>query len=130
MVPRDWPQVTDFPVFGFPHIVEDDAIVVGSEPAPFFDALVAMARPQLSWTDRNDLDDVYGEPVDMGCFSDLLAVHELGHLFHVQSGFWFPQRADGRAAAFPCVRVAAHRRRHCSPAQTVTGTNLVSERTG
>jgi hypothetical protein len=90
--PRDWPRVTDFPVFGFPHIVEDDAIVVGSEPSPFFDELVAMLRPQLSETDRNDLDNVYGEPADVSRFSDLLAVHELGHVFHVQSGFWFPRR--------------------------------------
>jgi hypothetical protein len=35
---------------------------------------------------------VYGVPATVDAFCDLLAIHELGHLFHVQSGHWFPQR--------------------------------------
>ena len=49
-------------------------------------------RPQLSPTDLHDFNHVYGDPPEVGLFSDLMAVHELAHLYHAQSGFWFPQR--------------------------------------
>lgn len=90
--PQHWLDVTDFPVYGFPHFVGEDMLVVGSEPSRFFDGMAALARPQLSDTDRDAMDRVYGRPPAMDRFSDLLVIHELGHLFHTQSGHWFPQR--------------------------------------
>jgi len=72
--------------------VGDAAIVVGSEPAPFFTTPADIMRPQLSPADLHDFNHVYGDPPEVGLFSDLLAVHEPAHLYHAQSGFWFPQR--------------------------------------
>jgi hypothetical protein len=50
--PQDWSKVTDFPVFGFPLFVDDDLIVVGSEPSPFFDGMAAIAKAQAPDTER------------------------------------------------------------------------------
>lgn len=90
--PQDWSRVTDFPVFGFPHFVADDTIVGGSVPAPFFADLVAQPWPSLSEPTRAAMRATYGDPPDINDFAALLTVHELGHLYHVQSGFWFPER--------------------------------------
>jgi hypothetical protein len=90
--PRDWSQVTEFPVFGFPHFVGDDTIVVGAEPAPFFDDLLDTLWPRMSDPAHRRLRGVYGEPPGLHRFAELLVIHELAHLYHVQAGYWFPQR--------------------------------------
>jgi hypothetical protein len=90
--PEDWSRVTDFPVFGFPHFVGKRRIVVAGSAAPYFDSLFDMVRPGLGRDGRRRLRAVYGYPPDLQAFSDLLAIHELAHLFHCQAGFWFPER--------------------------------------
>ena len=41
---KDLSKVTSFPVFGFPHFVDDDIIVVGSQPSSSFDEKLS-SRP-------------------------------------------------------------------------------------
>jgi hypothetical protein len=90
LAPSDWDQLAGMPVFGFPHFIGDDTVVVGSVLAPFFAEIVDFWKPDLSEPTWSRLRDVYGDPPVVDGFSDLLAVHELGHLFHVQAGFWRP----------------------------------------
>jgi hypothetical protein len=90
LAPSDWDRLAGMPVFGFPHFIGDDTVVVGSVPAPFFAEIVDFWKPDLSEPTWRRLRDVYGDPPVVDGFSDLLAVHELGHLFHVQAGFWRP----------------------------------------
>jgi hypothetical protein len=90
LAPADWDGLAEMPVFGFPHFIGDDTIVVGSIPAPFFAEIFAFLEPDFSESTRRRLRDVYGDPPIVDGFADLLAVHELGHLFHVQAGFWKP----------------------------------------
>ena len=92
LAPDDWVRLSGYPVFGFPHFVGDDTILTGSIPPPFFDDLVAALWPQLSEETRGDVEEVYGRPPRIHPFADMLAVHELCHLYHQQSGFWFPER--------------------------------------
>jgi hypothetical protein len=90
LAPQDWDRLAEFPVFGFPHFIGDDTIVAGSVAAPFFGEIVDLLQPDLSEATRLRLQDVYGTPPMVDGFADLLAIHELGHLFHVQAGFWKP----------------------------------------
>jgi hypothetical protein len=93
LAPGDWGRVTPVPVFGFPHFVGEGTLVVAGTPAPFFDEqLVGLIRPGLDNEGRFRLRAVYGDPPRVQPFSDLLVVHELAHLYHAQSGFWFPER--------------------------------------
>ena len=92
VAPADWSQVTDFPVYGFPHFVGDDTIAVGGEPAPVFDQILELTWPGVSSALRDQMHATYGDPPQVQAFADLLVVHELAHLYHHQSGFWFPER--------------------------------------
>ncbi|HEY3084153.1 MAG TPA: hypothetical protein VGK28_01735 [Candidatus Dormibacteraeota bacterium] len=84
----DWERLPEKRVFGFPHFIGDDTIVVGGVPARFFGQIVEFLRPDLSEATLADFEAVYGSPPNVNAFADLLALHELGHLFHVQAGFW------------------------------------------
>jgi len=86
----DWDRLAEMPVFGFPHFIGDDTIVVGSTPAPFFAEIADFLRPDLFKATMRRLEEVYGPSQKVDRFAELLAVHELGHLFHVQAGFWRP----------------------------------------
>src|SRR6266487_2677387 len=62
LAPPDWDRLAEMPVFGFPHFIGDDTIVVGSGPAPFFGEIVAFLQPDLSEPMRRRLREVYGDP--------------------------------------------------------------------
>lgn len=103
VAPADWSKVTDFPVYGFPHFVGDDTIAVGGEPAPVFDHIVGLTWDRLTPLLRHEMHRAYGEPPNVQSFADLLVVHELAHLYHHQSGFWFPQRWIAELFANVCL---------------------------
>lgn len=90
LAPPDWDGIAEVSVFGFPHFIGDDTIVIGSLAAPFFDEIVEVLRPAASPETWTRMQAVYGDPPTVDQFADLLAIHELGHLFHVQAGFWTP----------------------------------------
>ena len=92
VAPADWSRITDFPVYGFPHFVGNDTIAVGGEPAPVFDHIVELTWDGIAPALRDRMEATYGDPPQVQSFADLLVIHELAHLYHHQSGFWFPER--------------------------------------
>ncbi len=92
--PEDWAEHAAFPLYGMPHYAEGEKIIVGDEPPDFWQGVVRMLDDVLTPAERAEAEAVYGTVdgrIDMASFSDLLAVHELGHLFHEQVPFAFPR---------------------------------------
>ena len=91
--PDDWPQVAPPElVYGLPHTTDDGTrLVVGAEPAGFFDATVRDYLPHTDQPTSRQLQAAYGQHLDLGPFVDAIVVHELGHLYHQQVPFEFPE---------------------------------------
>lgn len=78
----DWPRVASIPLYGMPH-ASGDKVVVGTDPAPFWNEIVDWFWPHLATATQQRLRDIYGDPVDLASsFPDLVVVHELSHLYH------------------------------------------------
>ena len=92
--PDDWAEHAAFPLYGMPHYTERDTIIVSAGPADFWQGVVRMLDGVLTQDQRAEVETVYGmadgKP-DMSAYADLIAVHELGHLFHEQVPFAFPR---------------------------------------
>lgn len=81
----DWPLYTKFPVYGMPHYNDDATLVVAAEDNDFWRSFLNVK--ELPEDIRLQAEKVYGLPdktVSMQAFFDLLAIHELGHAFHMQ----------------------------------------------
>jgi len=92
--PEDWPEHAAIPLYGMPHHAGRETIVVGDEPAGFWQGVVGMLDGVLTPARRAEAEATYGTVdgrIDISTFADLIAVHELGHLFHVQVPFAFPR---------------------------------------
>ena len=92
--PDDWAEHAAFPLYGMPHYTERDTIIVSAGPADFWQGVVRMPDGILTQDQRAEVETVYGTAdgkPDMSAFADLIAVHELGHLFHEQVPFAFPR---------------------------------------
>jgi hypothetical protein len=75
----DWPRVSDA-LYGLPNASNGTLVVAGAEP-PLWASFGEMVAP----ADRPELVDVYGDAdgtLRFGPFMDLVAVHEVGHVFH------------------------------------------------
>jgi len=83
----DWPSRTDTPVYGLPNAWNGTLVVAGTE-APFWEQLTEMVAP----ADQAELARVYGRDgaIRLGPFFDLVAVHEVAHIFH-QGSQHFPR---------------------------------------
>jgi hypothetical protein len=85
---KDWPEYTNFPVYGMPHYDDKKNLVVAAEDNEFWDSFI----PPLQGLPADmvgKLQKTYGQPdgsLSMRAFFDLLAIHELGHAFHFQAG--------------------------------------------
>jgi hypothetical protein len=91
---EDWADHAAFPLYGMPHYTEEGEIIVGDEPADFWQGVTLMLDGVLTRAQRAEAEATYGTVdgrIDMAPFADLLVVHELGHLFHVQVPFAFPR---------------------------------------
>ena len=76
----DWPSRTETPVYGLPNANNGTLVVAGTE-APFWGEVTEM----VAEVDRPELARVYGDAdgaIRLGSFFDLVAVHEVGHVFH------------------------------------------------
>jgi hypothetical protein len=76
----DWARVTETPVYGLPNAGNGTLVVAGDEP-PLWSAFAEMVQPE----DRAEFDAVYGTPdgsFRLAPFMDLVAVHEVAHVFH------------------------------------------------
>jgi hypothetical protein len=90
---EDWADHASFPLYGMPHS-DGGRIFIGTEPADFWRGAVGMLDGALTRDQRAEIESVYGTAdgrIDMNAFADLIAVHELGHLFHEQVPFAFPR---------------------------------------
>lgn len=86
--PEDWPNYTNFPVYGMPHYNDEQTLIVASEDNDFWRSFIPPLEvlPEgLAGQIRHTYTDEQGH-VSMKDFFDLLAIHELGHAFHFQAG--------------------------------------------
>lgn len=84
----DWSRKSEVSLYGLPNAGDGTLTVAGSE-APFWADLAEMVADE----DRPELAASYGQPdgqLRFGPFFDLVAVHEVGHLFH-QGVVHFPR---------------------------------------
>jgi hypothetical protein len=92
--PEDWQDHAAFPVYGMPHYGGAGDIFVGAAAADFFQGIVGLLDGVLNDEARTEMANVYGTAdgeLDVSEFADLLVVHELAHLYHVQFPFEFPR---------------------------------------
>jgi hypothetical protein len=85
----DWPSRTETPIYGLPNAGNETLVVAGTE-APLWGELTEM----VAEADRDVLARVYGTggggAIELGPFFDLVAVHEVAHVFH-QATQHFPR---------------------------------------
>jgi hypothetical protein len=91
--PDDWAELARRKVYGFPHPGADRiTIFVAATDSPLFDSALELLLDDLPASERPTFDMVYGSPPELGRFVDLLSLHELAHLFHLQVPFDIPRR--------------------------------------
>ena len=76
----DWPNATPVPTYGLPNASNGTLVVAGTEAA-LWDSFAEMVQPE----DRSEFEAAYAAPdgtIRLGPFMDLIAVHEVAHLFH------------------------------------------------
>jgi hypothetical protein len=89
---NDWAERAAIPLYGMPHYGEGGLIWVPATDAELFADLVRMTLEDAPDDERQSFVKVYGDPPNVQSFVDLLCVHELAHLYHVQAGFQFRHR--------------------------------------
>jgi hypothetical protein len=86
--PADWSTYTNFPVYGMPHYDDAQTLIVASDDNDFWKSFIP-SLDQLQSELAQQISDTYNDKnnlLTMRSFFDLLAIHELGHAFHVQGG--------------------------------------------
>jgi hypothetical protein len=76
----DWPNATQTPIYGLPNAWNGTLVVAGTE-APLWSSFAEM----VAEGDRAEFEAAYGTPdgsIRLGPFMDLVAVHEVAHIFH------------------------------------------------
>jgi hypothetical protein len=110
----DWATKSEQPLYGLPNAGDGTLTVAGIE-APFWADLAGMVADD----DRAELDSVYVDgdgQLRFGPFFDLVAVHEVGHLFS-QGVVHFPRLWLSELFANLCLHAWVER---CSPASLAT----------
>jgi hypothetical protein len=93
----DWESYTKFPVYGMPHYNDDKTLIVAVEDNAFWKSFVPLPE-QMPEELREPAKITYGLPdgsLSMRAFFDLLAIHELGHAFHIQGGLTMQRKWMG-----------------------------------
>lgn len=86
--PTDWSTYTNFPVYGMPHYDDEQTLIVASEDNDFWKSFIP-PLDQLPTELAQEITTTYSDKdgaLSMRGFFDLLAIHELGHAFHIQGG--------------------------------------------
>lgn len=95
--PADWSTYTKFPVYGMPHYNDDKTLIVAAENNEFWKSFLP-PLDQLPEDLRESVKKVYRQEdgtLSMQPFFDLLAIHELGHAFHMQGGLTMQRKWMG-----------------------------------
>ena len=77
----DWDAVAAIPIYGMPESVPG-RIVTSPQPAQWWQDYWDSLRPHLPAPALDKVTQAYGRPPDFTIMADLVAVHELTHLFH------------------------------------------------
>lgn len=93
----DWRTYTKFAVYGMPHYSNDKILIVAAEDNAFWKSFVP-PLDQLPKGLGERIKQTYRQPdssLSMQAFFDLLAIHELGHAFHMQAGLTMQRKWMG-----------------------------------
>lgn len=91
--PEDWSEYATFPVYGMPHYTDERTLAVAGQESGFWQSMSPPAEA-LPPEAAQEMKAAYGQSdgsVNLSPFFDLLAVHELGHLFQFQAKCQFPR---------------------------------------
>lgn len=94
---KDWSRFTSFPVYGMPHYKDDKTLIVAADDNEFWKSFIPPLE-NLSPVLRDKIVSVYSDKnhnLTMRSFFDLLAIHELGHAYHMQGGLNMQRRWMG-----------------------------------
>jgi len=97
LAPADWSKYTKFPVYGMPHYNDDKTLIVAAEDNAFWKSFIPPLE-QLPQDMSSAVQKVYSREdgtLSMQAFFDLLAIHELGHAFHMQAGLTMQRKWMG-----------------------------------
>lgn len=86
--PDEWKKYATVPIYGMPHYSDSATLVIASEDNPFWKSFLP-PLDVLPAALAENVKKVYTtkeENLSAMAFFDLLALHELGHGFHVQGG--------------------------------------------
>lgn len=93
----DWPNYTKFAVYGMPHYNNEKTLIVAAEDNAFWKSFVP-PLDKLPEGIREEVKQTYRQTdstISMKTFFDLLAIHELGHAFHMQAGLTMQRKWMG-----------------------------------
>lgn len=93
----DWNHHTSFPIYGMAHYKDDKTLVVASSDNDFWKSFIPPLE-QLPGPIASQIKKVYktkSDSLSMQPFFDLLALHELGHAFHMQGGLNMQRKWTG-----------------------------------
>lgn len=93
----DWSSYTNFPVYGMPHYNDQQTLIVAAEDNAMWKGFIP-PMDQLPTDLRTQIETVYRNSngnISMEAFFDLLALHELGHAFHIQGGLTMQRKWMG-----------------------------------
>jgi hypothetical protein len=113
----DWSKKSAVSLYGLPNAGDGTLTVAGTE-APFWGELAGMVAEE----DKLELEATYAEPdgrLRFGPFFDLVAVHEVGHLFH-EGVVHFPRMWLGELFANLCEHAWVEQRSPGSLATQLT----------
>jgi hypothetical protein len=94
--PGDWSKHTSVPLYGMPHYSSGKRLIVASSNNEYWQSFL----PPLDQLDpelATKVQKAYSQngQLTMQPFFDLLAIHELGHAFHIQGGLTIPRKWMG-----------------------------------
>lgn len=93
LFPEHWPEYAAHPLYGMPHILDTHTLIIAGQNNEMWRNLL----PPLEMLPSSIVASIhatYQQPngeVNLSPFFDLLAVHEMGHLYHYQMGRLFPR---------------------------------------
>src|SRR5690606_32677949 len=98
--PEDWSKYTKFPFYGMPHY-NGGTLVVASEANDFWKTFIPASDQHPKDLAHKITTTYSGEnkTLTMPGFFDLLAIHELGHAFHIQVGLTMQRKWMGELFA-------------------------------
>jgi hypothetical protein len=93
LAPEHWKAYASFPLYGMPHYTEARTIALAGLDSSFWQSLLP-SPGTLPRSDEDAMRLAYGQEdgsLNLSPFFDLLAVHEMGHVFHLQAACHFPR---------------------------------------